>query len=53
VGLGSEPVEWVKTVLEAKDRTKAGANVPARGLTLVEVKYDGKPRCRPTSSEEE
>ena len=53
VGLGSEPVEWVKTVLEAKDRTKAGANVPARGLTLVEVRYDGKPRCRPTSSEEE
>jgi len=27
--------------------------VPAKGLTLVEVKYDGKPRCRPTSSEEE
>jgi tRNA pseudouridine38-40 synthase len=53
VGLGSEPVEWVKTVLEAKDRTKAGANVPAKGLTLVEVRYDGKPRCRPTSSEEE
>ena len=53
VGLGSEPVEWVKTVLEAKDRTKAGANVPAKGLTLVEVRYDGKPRCRPTSSSEE
>jgi tRNA pseudouridine38-40 synthase len=53
VGLGSEPVEWVRSVLEAKDRTKAGANVPAKGLTLVEVNYDGKPRCRPTSSEEE
>jgi tRNA pseudouridine38-40 synthase len=53
VGLGSEPPEWVKTVLDAKDRSKAGANVPAKGLTLVEVKYDGKPRCRPTSSEEE
>jgi tRNA pseudouridine38-40 synthase len=53
VGLGSEPPGWVQTVLEAKDRTKAGANVPAKGLTLVEVKYDGKPRCRPTSSEEE
>src|SRR5438552_2998788 len=28
VGLGSEPPEWVRTVLEAKDRSKAGANVP-------------------------
>jgi tRNA pseudouridine38-40 synthase len=53
VGLGSEPPGWVQTVLEAKDRTKAGANVPAKGLTLVEVKYDGRPRCRPTSSDEE
>ncbi|HLY74117.1 MAG TPA: tRNA pseudouridine(38-40) synthase TruA [Planctomycetota bacterium] len=58
VGLGAEPVDWVRTVLEAKDRTKAGANVPAKGLTLVEVKYDGKPRCRPgaadpTAKEEE
>ena len=55
VGMGSEPVEWVKAVLEAKDRTKAGANVPAKGLTLVEVRYDGKPKCRPASagSEEE
>ena len=60
VGMGAEPVEWVKTVLEAKDRTKAGANVPAKGLTLVEVKYDGKPKCRTapsaaiaTTSEEE
>jgi tRNA pseudouridine38-40 synthase len=60
VGMGAEPVEWMRTVLEAKDRTKAGANVPAKGLTLVEVRYDGKPKCRPTpaaakaaSSEEE
>lgn len=57
VGMGSEPVEWMKTVLDAKDRTKAGANVPAKGLTLVEVRYDGKPKCRPgatpSSSEEE
>jgi tRNA pseudouridine38-40 synthase len=58
VGMGAEPVEWMKAVLEAKDRAKAGANVPARGLTLVEVKYDGKPKCRPqgskaTSPEEE
>ncbi len=51
VGLGSRPVAWVKEVLEARERSKAGANVPAKGLTLVEVKYDGKPR-RPPSEEE-
>ncbi|HLF95069.1 MAG TPA: tRNA pseudouridine(38-40) synthase TruA [Planctomycetota bacterium] len=51
VGLGSRPAAWVKEVLEARDRSKAGANVPAKGLTLVEVKYDGKPR-RPPSEEE-
>lgn len=49
VGLGSEPPSWVSEVLEAKDRSKAGANVPAKGLTLVEVRYDGKPRCGPAA----
>jgi len=53
VGLGSRPVEWVKDVLEARDRSRAGVNVPAKGLTLVEVKYDGKPRSRPPSPDEE
>jgi len=53
VGLGSRPPGWIKDVLDARDRTKAGANVPAKGLTLVEVKYDGTPRRPPTSSEEE
>lgn len=39
VGLGKRPPEWVREVLESRDRTKAGANVPAKGLTLVEVRY--------------
>ncbi|MFN3485879.1 MAG: hypothetical protein ACK44W_10410, partial [Planctomycetota bacterium] len=34
-------------VLEARDRSRAGANVPAKGLTLVEVRYDGCPRKPP------
>ena len=51
VGLGSKPSGWVKEVLDAKDRSKAGANVPAKGLTLVEVKYDGKPRRAPGDEE--
>jgi tRNA pseudouridine38-40 synthase len=47
VGLGDRPPEWVREVLLAKDRQQAGANVPARGLALVEVKFDGVPRRRP------
>jgi tRNA pseudouridine38-40 synthase len=44
VGLGKRPPGWVREVLESRDRTKAGANVPAKGLCLVEVRYDGLPR---------
>lgn len=40
VGLGKHPPRWVETVRDARDRRQAGANVPARGLTLVEVLYD-------------
>jgi tRNA pseudouridine38-40 synthase len=47
VGMGKRPPAWVREVLESKDRSRAGANVPARGLTLVEVRYDGPPRKRP------
>lgn len=53
VGLGSRPAGWVKEVLEALDRSKAGANVPAKGLTLVEVRFDGTPRRRPGAPEDE
>lgn len=42
VGLGKRPPDWVKEVLEAKDRRLAGANVPARGLTLQRVLYDSE-----------
>lgn len=40
VGLGKQPATWVREVLETRDRTKAGANVPAKGLTLVAVSYN-------------
>lgn len=49
VGMGKRPPGWVREVLESRDRSRAGANVPARGLTLVEVRYDGPPRKRPES----
>ncbi len=39
VGFGSNSPSWIQEVLVAKDRKKAGPNVHARGLTLVEVVY--------------
>ncbi len=39
VGLGKQKPEWVKELLELKDRTKAGPCAPARGLFLVKVSY--------------
>ncbi len=39
VGSGKREPEDIKNILEAKDRTKAGPTVPARGLCLVELKY--------------
>jgi tRNA pseudouridine38-40 synthase len=47
VGLGKRAPQWAREVLESRDRSKAGANVPAKGLTLVEVRFDGPPRRRP------
>ncbi|MBI2930208.1 MAG: tRNA pseudouridine(38-40) synthase TruA [Planctomycetes bacterium] len=40
VGLDKQVPAWVKEILESRDRTKAGANVPAKGLCLMEVRYD-------------
>ncbi len=39
IGLGYGEPEDVKSILEACDRSKAGPTAPARGLTLVEIKY--------------
>jgi tRNA pseudouridine38-40 synthase len=39
VGRGDEPVEWVRNVLEARDRTHGGITAPAGGLYLVQVRY--------------
>ena len=39
VGIGKIDPNEVKEILESKDRTKAGKTMPARGLTLLEVKY--------------
>lgn len=38
-GLLVYPPEYVKEILDAKDRGKAGPKAPARGLTLVKIDY--------------
>ena len=39
VGIGKKKPEDIVSILEAKDRQKAGASAPARGLYLDEVFY--------------
>ncbi|MBU0455468.1 MAG: tRNA pseudouridine(38-40) synthase TruA [Gammaproteobacteria bacterium] len=39
VGSGREPVEWVKEVLEKKDRTCADVTLAPQGLFLMKVQY--------------
>ncbi|WP_251197535.1 tRNA pseudouridine(38-40) synthase TruA [Anaerotardibacter muris] len=39
VGAGKRPPEWVKEVLEARNRQAAGQNAPAQGLVLWNVVY--------------
>jgi tRNA pseudouridine38-40 synthase len=41
VGRGSQPVEWLGSLLQKKDRTQAPATAPANGLYLVTVRYPG------------
>jgi tRNA pseudouridine38-40 synthase len=44
VGLGKRRAEDIPALLEARDRTLAAPTAPARGLSLVEVRYDGRRR---------
>lgn len=46
VGRGKQPPQWVKQVLEAKDRTLAGQTAPAHGLTLEEVMMGTGPHSK-------
>jgi tRNA pseudouridine38-40 synthase len=39
VGIGKTTIEEFKSILNSKDRKKAGMNVPAEGLFLAKVKY--------------
>lgn len=39
VGQGRQPIEWIKWLLEQKDRTLAAPTAKAEGLYLVDVSY--------------
>jgi tRNA pseudouridine38-40 synthase len=39
IGLGDEPIEWMASVLQGRDRKSAGIAAPAHGLTLTHVEY--------------
>jgi tRNA pseudouridine38-40 synthase len=39
VGRGGRPPEWLGEVLAGRDRRRAGATAPARGLTLLRALY--------------
>lgn len=39
VGRGRRPPEWIAELLLGRDRRKAGPTAPARGLTLLSVRY--------------
>lgn len=39
IGLGNQPLDWMRTLLDAKDRTQAAATAKPNGLYLVDVTY--------------
>ena len=43
IGAGRRPVNWARTVLEGRDRTKAGQTAPPDGLTFVAARYEPEP----------
>jgi tRNA pseudouridine38-40 synthase len=40
IGRGSRPIEWMREVLDGRDRARAGRTAPPEGLFLVGVEYE-------------
>ncbi len=40
IGMGAYPPQYIKEILDARDRQMAGDTAPAKGLTLVGMKYE-------------
>ena len=45
VGLGVLTVADFERILASRDRQQASATASARGLYLLDVRYDGRPHC--------
>jgi tRNA pseudouridine38-40 synthase len=39
IGRGEQPVEWMREILQGRDRKRAGMTASAAGLYLVNVEY--------------
>lgn len=39
IGRNKKPIDWMTAVIESKNRSDAGASVPAKGLYLTKVEY--------------
>ena len=50
VGLGVLTVDDFARILASRDRKNASATSPARGLYLLDVRYDGRPHVQQKSS---
>lgn len=51
IGRGKHPAQWLKEVLEGKDRTRAGPTAPPQGLVLEEIQYGAGPRAEGADDE--
>ena len=40
VGRGRQPAEWMSSVVQSRERGRAGRSAPAAGLFLVRVDYE-------------
>ena len=39
MGRGKKDPEWVKEILESEERVPVGPKLPAKGLTLIGIRY--------------
>ncbi len=46
IGMGVYPPEHIEEILDARDRKAAGPTAPAKGLTLMEIRYEKELRER-------
>ena len=42
IGLGKKSPEVIRAIIESKNRSMAGASVPAKGLYLTKIRYPEK-----------